>query len=201
MKSFWDNRYSEASYAYGIEPNVFFAKHISQLKPAGNLLLPAEGQGRNAVYAAQLGWKVDAFDLSVEGRQKAMELAIQKGVTINYEIKDLNAISFPPNSYDAIGLIYVHMPPKLRVRVHEHLINALKVGGTLILEAFNPRQLSYQSGGPKTKDQLYTEEILKGDFHKIDIQDLSSLKTVLNEGKYHLGPAEVIRLVAQKRRH
>lgn len=46
--------------AYGTEPNAFFKAQLDQLTP-GRLLLPAEGEGRNAVYAAKKGWEVAAF--------------------------------------------------------------------------------------------------------------------------------------------
>ena len=50
MKDFWNERYDEESYAYGNSPNVFFKQQLDKLK-VGSLLLPAEGEGRNAVYA------------------------------------------------------------------------------------------------------------------------------------------------------
>ena len=74
IKEQWDNRYSADDYIYGIEPNSYFKSIIDSLKP-GSLLLPGEGEGRNAVYAASKGWKVTAYDISTEGRKKAMALA------------------------------------------------------------------------------------------------------------------------------
>jgi hypothetical protein len=61
MIDFWNARYSAAEYAYGTEPNAFFKAQLDQLTP-GRLLLPAEGEGRNAVYAAKKGWEVAAFE-------------------------------------------------------------------------------------------------------------------------------------------
>ena len=63
MKEFWDSRYKSEDYAYGKEPNVFFADQIGNIPP-GKLLLPCEGEGRNAVFAAALGWEVDAVDFT-----------------------------------------------------------------------------------------------------------------------------------------
>ena len=63
MKEFWDSRYREKEYAYGIEPNEFFKEFIDNNNP-GKILLPGEGEGRNAVYSASKGWQVDAFDYS-----------------------------------------------------------------------------------------------------------------------------------------
>ena len=77
MKEFWEIRYAEKQYAYGENPNVYFKEQLDKLKP-GKILLPAEGEGRNAVYAAKQGWEVMAFDLSSEGKNKAEKLAAKK---------------------------------------------------------------------------------------------------------------------------
>jgi len=74
----------------------------------------------------------------------------------------------------------------------------LKVGGTVLLEAFNPEQIPRTSGGPKDITMLYTPEILMLDF--ADVDDIAiSIETVhLDEGPLHQGKAEVIRMIAKK---
>ena len=59
------------------EPNAYFKKIIDTLFP-GKILLAAEGEGRNAVYAASLGWDVYAYDFSEMAYKKAMKLAAEK---------------------------------------------------------------------------------------------------------------------------
>ena len=76
----WDSRYSEKAYAFGTAPNVFLKEKLENLKP-GTILFPAEGEGRNAVYAANRGWMVSAFDISTEGWKKALKLAETNNVT------------------------------------------------------------------------------------------------------------------------
>ena len=72
--AFWNERYAEPVLAYGDKANVFFQEELAKLTP-GRLFLPAEGQGRNAVYAAELGWDVLAVDYAQTGHDRAMELA------------------------------------------------------------------------------------------------------------------------------
>ena len=60
MKEFWNSRYQEKEYAYGLEPNLFFKSELIKLIP-GKALFPAEGEGRNAVFAAKSGWEVTAL--------------------------------------------------------------------------------------------------------------------------------------------
>ena len=63
MENFWDQRYSEPGFAYGKDTNGFFRQVLDEMQP-GKLLLPGEGEGRNAVYAASRHWEVTAFDQS-----------------------------------------------------------------------------------------------------------------------------------------
>ena len=83
MKQFWDQRYAENETVYGFTPNQFFKQFIDGRKP-GSILLPAEGEGRNAVFAARLGWEVDAFDSSSVARKKALDFAAKENVTKLY---------------------------------------------------------------------------------------------------------------------
>jgi hypothetical protein len=61
----WNERYSKNEFAYGEAPNNYLKEQLEKLS-AGAILFPAEGEGRNAVFAATLGWKVSAFDISIE---------------------------------------------------------------------------------------------------------------------------------------
>ncbi len=193
MQNQWDQRYAAQEYVYGTEPNNFLKEKLTLLKP-GRILFPAEGEGRNAVYAASLGWQTDAFDLSVEGQKKALLLADTKGVTINYTIESLDNWHPVADQYDCITLIFVHLPDGLRQQVHHAVIRALKPGGILILEAFTLKQLSLTSGGPKTADMLYTSEMLQNDFKMLLSVETCETQVTLDEGPLHQGLAEVVRL-------
>jgi len=52
MKAMWNERYQADEYQYGIHPNDFIKEQISAL-PAGRILFPGAGEGRDAVYAAK----------------------------------------------------------------------------------------------------------------------------------------------------
>ena len=140
MQEFWNERYSQEEMIYGSEPNEFYKEQLAKLKP-GKLLLPAEGEGRNAVYAAAHGWKVEAFDYSEAGQAKAKQLAQKQGIKLKYEVADASTFEAKPNSFDAVALIYAHFPVALRYTLHRKVVQWLKPGGTLILEAFHPTQL------------------------------------------------------------
>lgn len=197
MKSFWDERFSAPEYIYGEKPNAFFAEQLAQLKP-GKLLLPCEGEGRNAVYAAELGWEVEAFDQSEAGCTKATNLAEQKGVSIQYQIGDWLGLSYPLASFDVIALVFAHLPEPLRRAGHQHLLPFLKPGGLLILEGFNKNQIQFNSGGPRDPQMLFAPAELREDFAELDILTVEEKEVELDEGAYHQGRAAVIRLVGRK---
>ena len=197
MNQTWNQRYAEKDFAYGLLPNEFLKEQLEKL-PKGNILLPCEGEGRNAVFAAQNGWNVTAFDFSETGFEKAKLLANQNQVNINYSIADALEITFEPESFDAIALIYAHFPEQVRNQFHTNLMTWLKPGGSIILEVFNPLQLNNTSGGPKDITMLYTKDIIEYDFKNLTTKILSLNSIILNEGKYHQGKADVIRYVGQK---
>lgn len=197
MSEYWNKRYVDSDYAYGEEPNVFFAEQLNSLK-AGTIILPCDGEGRNGVFAAKSGWNVYAFDSSEKGKTKAMKLAEKSGVEINYIIEDAVSVSYANDSADVVALIYAHLPPDVRKPLHQQSVAWLKPGGRLILEAFNPTQLHNSSGGPKDIGMLYTEKMLREDFKGLRIEFAELLQTSLDEGKYHEGKADIIRFAGVK---
>ena len=196
-KDFWNSRYSEQEFAYGTQPNAFLKEQLEKIE-SGTALFLGEGEGRNAVYAAKLSWQVDAVDFSSSAKIKALKLAKENKVTINYEVSDLNDYTFKENYYDLVVMIFVHLPLDLRRKVFNKSIQSLNQNGKIIIEAFGKDQINNASGGPRSLDLLYSEK---------DILDLvNELKTILlesktfnlDEGEHHKGKADVIRYVGVK---
>ncbi len=197
MKDLWDKRYSDQNYVYGKEPNAFFSTQMNRLTP-GFLLLPGEGEGRNAVYAAEKGWEVEAFDQSFPGYEKAVDLASEKKVRINYQVCQLEDYSFKSEFYDLAGLIFFHLEHPARKYLHQRIFESLKPGGTLVLEAFHKDQLGRDTGGPRSLEMLVDEEILSDDFVAFETLILEKMVRKLNEGPFHQGEASVVRFVGKK---
>ena len=204
MKDMWNERYSENGFAYGEAPNAYFKAQLQHLKP-GRILCPAEGEGRNAVYAATQGWEVEAFDQSSAGNKKAASLARNHNVSINYQVADLTEVIYPEASFDAMVLIYAHFPPTLRKHFHQSLSKYIKPGGHLILEGFSINNLAVKNedtvatNGPKMPEMLFTVDMIKDDFPDYDIIELKEELIHLDEGPYHQGEAVVVRFVGKKK--
>ena len=202
-KDRWNERYSNKEFAYGEAPNKYLKNELDKLK-AGTILFPAEGEGRNAVYAAKMGWNVFAFDISVEGKNKAMQLAATNNVKIDYEVGELDPINYGVEKFDAIGLIYAHFPAAIKSRYHTILDKYLRKGGVIIFEAFSKKHLDYvqkdeKVGGPKDIESLFSIEEIKLDFPNYDFEELEETEIELNEGLFHNGKGSVIRFVGRKK--
>ena len=194
--NFWNDRFTQEVDLYGTEPNQYFKEKIGQLKP-GNLLIPGEGEGRQAVYAAELGWKVTAFDMSEVARRSALDKAMHARLNITYLLSRAEEFDYE-QVYEGAALIYFHLPPEIRSFVHKKIAGSVKAGGHLIMEAFHPRQLTYSSGGPKNPKMLYTAEMLSRDFEGWEFLEKLEGEVLLQEGSGHAGPGYVTRLFARK---
>jgi len=203
MKDFWNDRYSATEFVYGKKPNAYLKEKLTKINP-GTILFPAEGEGRNAVFAATLGWRVSAFDTSSEGRKKALRLAKEHNVEIEYHTADLNEIGYETAEFDAIALIFTHFPPEIRKEYFQHFITYLKEGGIIIFEGFSKKHSEYQNmnpdaGGPKNMEMLFSGQELKDDFTDFDFLEFNETEVELEEGLFHKGKGSVIHFVAKKK--
>jgi len=199
----WNERYSKEEFAYGKQPNNYLKEQLEKMD-AGKILFPAEGEGRNAVFAAGLGWTVSAFDISTEGKKKAMLLAAANKVTIDYRVGELPALDYKNEEFDAIALIYAHFPAAVKSVYHKTLDNYLRKGGILIFEAFSKKHMDYLArnekiGGPKDSGMLFSTDEIKSDFANYEIIELAEKEIELNEGLFHNGRGSVIRFVGRKK--
>lgn len=190
--SVWNERYAGEAFAFGTEPNVWLESVADRLKPRSRILALGEGEGRNAVWLAQQGHRVEAVDASSVGLAKARRLAEERGVTLTTTVADLAEYRPEVAAYDAAILVFLHLPPALRAAVHGLAEAALVPGGFVILQAFTPRQLAFTSGGPRQAEMLYDAETLRGDFPGVTWEALREEELELDEGPNHLGRAAVV---------
>jgi len=198
----WNDRYRTEEFAYGEQPNNYLKAQLEKLN-IGTILFPAEGEGRNAVFAATLGWMVSAFDISAEGKNKAILLAENNQVSIDYQVGELAHLGYSEEQFDAIALIYAHFPAEIKSAYHKKLDRYLRKGGLVIFEAFSKNHLAYLAqnekvGGPKELDMLFSIDEIRSDFGNYEIIELEEKEIELNEGLFHNGFGSVIRFVGRK---
>jgi hypothetical protein len=201
----WDQRFSSEEYAYGKEANIWLSERISQINPPPNnrALFPADGEGRNAVWAATIGWNSEVFDLSIVGKQKCQLLAEEHGVTVNYEVDDLELREFPDEIFDLIACSWFHTPSEIR-KVHmPRMLHSLKSGGHFVMEGYDTSQMPLHSGGPKSLDLLFDLDEVLGELigekaPQMHIIHTAVTSTVLDESELHKGQARVVRIHLQR---
>lgn len=194
---FWNQRYGGEAYAYGVEPNDFLVEQTHRI-PAGRVLCLAEGEGRNAVYLAKRGYEVTAVDMSAAGLDKARRLAAASGVAITTQLADLASYEIEPQAWQGIVSIFAHVPPPLRQRLYGSVVHGLRPGGVVIVEAYNPRQLHYQTGGPRQLELLVSLNALREELHGLTEVVGREVDRPVVEGEFHTGLGAVVQYLARK---
>lgn len=197
MQHFWDDLFGQDDYVYGQEPNSYFKTCLDSLE-RGQLLLPCEGEGRQAVYAAQQAWYTYAFDSSQEAQRKALALAKKYFVQIGYELQDIEDVMLQDEKFDCAAIIFAHFPKDKQAAYYRKIVDAIKPGGHIIVELFAKEQLKYESGGPKNEEMLMDEVLMREYFSSFDFLDFSNDLRELNEGFKHQGTASTYRLFGKK---
>lgn len=193
----WDKRYSEPGFAYGTQPNTFLAEAAAHIPP-GEVLCIAAGEGRNAVFLAEQGYRVTAVDASAVGLEKTRALAAERGVEVATVAADLAGFSLGEGRWSGIVGIFAHLPPPVRRPLHAAVPAALRPGGVVIMEAYSPAQLAHKTGGPPALPMLYTLDELVGDMAGLSWLRAEAVERDIQEGRYHRGRSATVQLIGQR---
>ena len=204
----WNQRYGIDGYLFGTEPNGWLARHGAVWSRGQHVLCVADGEGRNSVWLAQQGLRVQAFDIAEAGLAKARRLARERGVEVDFVHADVDGYAWPDTPvageddlrFDGVAAIFVQFAhPDLRARMFDRMVRALRPGGRLVLQGYTPKQLEYRTGGPPQVENLYTEALLREAFGAMDIEVLEAYEADVAEGSGHHGRSALIGMVARKR--
>jgi SAM-dependent methyltransferase len=190
----WDERYSGSEYKYGTDPNGFLASVADRIPP-GRVLCLGDGEGRNGVYLAGLGYDVTSVDQSEVGLGKAGRLAADRGVEITPVVADLSDFAIERDCWSGVVSIFCHLPPPLRRRVFRDSVAGLRAGGVIIVEAFTPRQLEFKTGGPPTADLMMTLEGLREELDGLRLEIAREVDRDMGDGPCHSGTGAVVQVV------
>lgn len=198
-RAFWNDVYSAEGYAFGTEPNAWFARQDALLKSGQRILMVADGDGRNSIWCAQKGMRVDAFDLSDVAVEKARQLAGQVGAEVSFTVGGIDDWDWQPDCYDAVAIILCQFAtPSMNRMMFGNSIRTLKKGGLLFVLGYDVKQLEYKTGGPPWKDRLYTTDILQELADGTEILELESWETEIDAGR-HKGLSAFVSMVARKK--
>jgi SAM-dependent methyltransferase len=161
----WDERYSGTEFEWTTRPNQFVATELAGLTP-GRALDLAAGEGRNAVWLAERGWRVTAVDFSRVGLEKGRKLSAARGLDeaqVDWIVADLRDYEPERGTYDLALIAYLQVSPQVRAAVLARAAAALAPGGTMFVVGHDLTNLTEGVGGPQDPDVLYTPEALRSE--------------------------------------
>jgi SAM-dependent methyltransferase len=161
----WDERYRGSELVWGAGPNRFLVEEVTDLTP-GTALDVACGEGRNAIWLAEQGWRVVGVDFSSVGLEKARRLAAERGVTVEWKQGDLTTWE-TPNTFDLVIAMYLHLPADVRHLVFARMAASVAPGGTMLVVGHDLLNLSEGYGGPQNPAILYGPDEVVGDLDGI----------------------------------
>ncbi|MFC5187688.1 class I SAM-dependent methyltransferase [Actinomadura harenae] len=149
----WDERYSGRDLVWSADPNRFVAEECAGLAP-GRALDVACGEGRNALWLAELGWTVTGVDFSAVAIARARELAETRGISAEFLVEDVIAWEPPSEAFDLVVIAYLQLPEigGVLARASE----ALAPGGVLVFVGHDRTNLTEGVGGPQDPAVLHT---------------------------------------------
>jgi SAM-dependent methyltransferase len=195
----WNLRYSSDDYLFGTEPAQFVRRHAGLIPPQASVLAVADGEGRNGVWLAAQGHRVDAVEGSPVAIAKARRLAA--GLEAGYRIDqvDLLGWSWPTAAYDAVLAVFVQFVPAPDMpSFFAGLKQAVRPGGLLMLHGYTPKQLEYGTGGPGVLEQLYDDALLDTHFGDWPALVRESYEAELTEGAGHAGQSALVDLILRR---
>ncbi len=153
----WNQRYAEKELVWTSQPNRFLVSETDGLTP-GSVLDLACGEGRNAIWLAEQGWRATGVDFADVGIAKAREFAASRGVECKWLVADLTTYEPSAGEFDLVILFYLHLPQHELGPVVARAARAVAAGGTFLLVAHDSRNLKEGHGGPKDASVLYSAE-------------------------------------------
>ncbi len=153
----WEERYAKPGLYAGREP-VEFLMEVAALLPKGDVLDLAMGEGRNALFLAERGFRVFGLDRSPTAVKKARQQAEQCSVKIDCWVADLEQFPLPAHRFDVV-LCFYFLDRNLWTAMRE----SVKPGGYLVAETYTVGQLRFASG-PRHPEHLLRSGELRGSF-------------------------------------
>ncbi len=149
-RELWDERHREREIE-SEGPDDTLVAQVSALAP-GRALDVACGSGTNAVWLASAGWQVTGVDWSAVALEKARDRAARARVRANWIQADLLEWTPPPEAFDLVTVLYLHLVPDERQILYPAVARTVAPGGRLLVIGHD-RQ--HQGHGPDP-ERLFT---------------------------------------------
>lgn len=140
-EQFWETFYSSGRGRWSGKPNPSLVEEVAGLWPGSALDLGC-GQGADAIWLAQQGWRVTAVDVAAAALEVAARNAAAAGIedgAIAWVRRDI-AASLPAGSFGLVAATFLHTPVEgfPRTQVLRAAAAAVAPGGTLLIVGHAP---------------------------------------------------------------
>jgi SAM-dependent methyltransferase len=166
----WNERYSASELVWGSDPNLFVAEALRGVEPGGRALDFGCGEGRNAIWLAQRGWRATGVDFSSVAIERARRLAARRGVAVRFVEADVTSWRPEVGAYALVVVAYLQLPAGELRGVWERAAEALEPGGQLFAIGHARRNLEEGTGGPPDPEVLWEPEAIATDLRSLGFQ-------------------------------
>lgn len=145
----WDERYLAADRLWSPEPNIFVESRLSGRQPGTGVELGC-GEGRNAIWLAELGWKMTAVDFA----PAAIERGRARSNLVEFVVADV-LVWEPTHDFDLVLIAYLHLAEQEFRPMLERAVTWLRPGGELFMVGHDRSNIEHGHGGPQAPEILW----------------------------------------------
>ncbi|HEV8022988.1 MAG TPA: class I SAM-dependent methyltransferase [Candidatus Lustribacter sp.] len=166
--AFWDERYRSSTSVWSGDPNPQLVTEVSGLGP-GYALDVGSGEGADAMWLAERGWRVLAVDISTVALERSAALAAKAapGVPARIEWKQADILTWSPEpgAFDLVSAQFMQLPAEDRDPFFRRLAAAVAPHGTLLVVGHHPSDLETTARRPRGAGVLYPPEAIASLLH------------------------------------
>lgn len=184
---FWDLRYRESERIWSGAPNPQLVAEAATLTP-GTALDAGCGEGADALWLAERGWRVTAVDFAESALDKGEAAANRQGLAdrITWLCEDLTTW-LSDQEFDLVSVQFLHLEPSLRDQGIRNLAELVAPGGSLLVVGHHRRDLKTHTGHERHADMLFNpediEELLEPDEWRFEVCEARERVVTDGDGK------------------
>jgi len=197
-RSDWDARYAASDLVWGAEPNRFVEAELGAAALRGRALDLACGEGRNAIWLAERGWRVTAVDFSEVAIERGRKLAEHRGIGVEWRCEDLATYVPDAAAFELVLIAYLQVPWAAMQDVLARAARALAPSGELMMIGHARRNLEEGFGGPRHPSVLWDPGVLEDALNRLGLL-VDRCEEVLRPVDTPDGPREAIDVLVRAR--
>ena len=153
-RTYWNDKFGATDeLVYTDTVNRFVKEYCENLKP-GKMIDLAGGEGRNAIFFAELGWQVENIDISNVGLTKFLKFAEERGVSDKVFANCADATGFEsvltPVDLGVVAYLQINQPDLADAL--DCLIENIRKGGVLFGVWHSRDNMQNDYNGPRDAD-------------------------------------------------